>query len=189
MDNISRTFRSMSFQGQDLNQIIYCEKLINRASVLLWKVLIDYTMYTYIKYCPTFIFCEPILQADATSCRQSLLQCTLVKSLPFSRVIVFPVWHSLMTHVQQDGGGGVLQTNSNPKCQVLTKFSFFGVGGIQTNIPEILEWGHSRNFWTKNSGSLACCIADSLSHTMCVETIIAYQEREDSCTILMCDED
>ena len=67
--------------------------------------------------------------------------------------------------------------------------SFGGGGVLQTNIPEILEWGHSRNFWTKNSGSLACCIADSLLHTMCVETIIAYQEREDSCTILMCDED
>ena len=42
------------------------------------------------------------------------------------------------------GGGGAPQTNSNPKCQDLPKFSFSGEGGLgvlQTNIPEILEWG------------------------------------------------
>ena len=66
------------------------------------------------------------------------------------------------------GGGLVIQTNSNSKCQHLPKFpwggggggagatpdqlklkvpNFHGEGGVlQTNIPEILEWGHSRNF-------------------------------------------
>ena len=49
---------------------------------------------------------------------------------------------------------GVFQTNSNPKFQVLTKFSFSGEGKggegvLQTNIPQILEWGHPRNFKPK----------------------------------------
>ena len=49
---------------------------------------------------------------------------------------------------------GVFQTNSNPKFQVLTKFSFSGEGKggegvLQTNIPQILEWGHPRNFEPK----------------------------------------
>ena len=51
------------------------------------------------------------------------------------------------------GRGG----NSNPKCQDLFKFSFVcvcvsgGGGGVMvpTNIPEILECGHSRNFTPK----------------------------------------
>ena len=77
------------------------------------------------------------------------------------------------------GGGGQrggIQTNSNPKCQDLSKLSFgrggqlksqvprsfqificvcVGGGGgeagvmVQTNIPEILECGHSRNFTPK----------------------------------------
>ena len=45
------------------------------------------------------------------------------------------------------GGGWVLKTNSNPKCQALTKLSFSLRGGVvQTNIPEILEREHSRSF-------------------------------------------
>ena len=50
------------------------------------------------------------------------------------------------------GGGEVVQINSKAKCQDLPKFSFSGEGGIgivQTNIPEIIEWRHSRNFEPK----------------------------------------
>ena len=89
------------------------------------------------------------------------------------------------------GGGqrGGIQTNSNPKCQDLSKLSFGSGGGqlksqvprsfvcgwggggggvvVQTNIPEILECGHSRNFTPKIVENT--CIADSLSHT-CAET-------------------
>ena len=48
----------------------------------------------------------------------------------------------------------VFQTNSNPTFQTLTKFSFSGEGKggegvLQTNIPQILEWGHPRNFEPK----------------------------------------
>ena len=53
-------------------------------------------------------------------------------------------------HRAGTGEGGGIQTNSNPKCQFLTKFSFSGGGEkLQTNIPEILEWGHSGNFEPK----------------------------------------
>ena len=88
------------------------------------------------------------------------------------------------THQQNQVGGwgggqrGGIQTNSNPKCQDLSKLSFGKGGGsnsnpkcqdllnfhlcvcggggggeggvvVQTNIPEILECGHSRNFTPK----------------------------------------
>ena len=65
-------------------------------------------------------------------------------------------------------GGVILQTNSNPKSgQIVTweggysrptqipsakswpYFHFRGWGVLQTNIPEKLEWGHSRNFEPK----------------------------------------
>ena len=67
----------------------------------------------------------------------------------------FQAWgggYSRPTQTQSDkicpnfhwGVRGLLQTNSNPKCQDLPNFSFFGREGgvVQTNIPEILEWGH-----------------------------------------------
>ena len=60
------------------------------------------------------------------------------------------------------GGEGqdiVVHTNSNPKCQEdLAKFSakicpnfhWGGEGRVhQTNIPEILEWGALKEFWTQ----------------------------------------
>ena len=63
------------------------------------------------------------------------------------------VSRSVQTFIWKGGG------NSNPKCQDLFKFSFVCVcvgGGegeagvmVQTNIPEILECGHSRNFTPK----------------------------------------
>ena len=43
-------------------------------------------------------------------------------------------------------GTGVVQTNLNSKCQDLSKFSFWGVGVVQTNIPEILERRHPSIF-------------------------------------------
>ena len=47
-----------------------------------------------------------------------------------------------------DGGGGLLQTNSNSKFLNLAKFSWGG-GLLQTNTLKILEWVHSRNFQPK----------------------------------------
>ena len=39
------------------------------------------------------------------------------------------------------------------------------------HIPQILEWGHSRNFEHKIlTAKASYCITDSLSHTTCVET-------------------
>ena len=45
------------------------------------------------------------------------------------------------------GGGGRcgVPEQLNPKCHDLSKSAWGGVV-VQTNIPEILEWGHSRNF-------------------------------------------
>ena len=42
-------------------------------------------------------------------------------------------------HPHNSGWGEIVQTNSNPKCQDLSKFSFSGGGILQTNIPKILE--------------------------------------------------
>ena len=61
------------------------------------------------------------------------------------------------------GGGGVLQTNSSSKCQDLPKFSFLGEV-LKTNIPEILQLGHSRNLEPK------ILATGMLSHSTCVET-------------------
>ena len=50
------------------------------------------------------------------------------------------------------GGGGLLLTNSNSKCQDLHKFSFWGWG-----TPDKQSWntwvGALKEFWTKNSGN------------------------------------
>ena len=66
------------------------------------------------------------------------------------------------------GGGGLgVPDQLNPKCQDLSK-SAWGGGGVQTNtnIYEILEWGHSRNFEPKFSTTGASyCITD-ISHTL-----------------------
>ena len=66
-------------------------------------------------------------------------------------------------------GGGVLQINSSPKCQDLPKFSFWGEGAVlQTNIPEILEWGHSRNFEPKILPTGMCSASQIVSHILCM---------------------
>ena len=56
------------------------------------------------------------------------------------------------------GEGGLFLTTQNSKCHVLVKFSWGG--GILGKM--------SKNFAMPNSGRP--CIADSLSHTMCMET-------------------
>ena len=63
--------------------------------------------------------------------------------------------------------GWWVQTNANPKCQDLSKSEFSGGGGVvvrrvvvvQTNIPEILEWGHSRNFEPKILATGMCSVS------------------------------
>ena len=71
---------------------------------------------------------------------------------------------------------GVIWTNSSPNSLILAKFSFGGGGYSGHHIPQILAWGHSRNFehkiFTAQAGS---CITDSLSHNTCVETKLGYQ--------------
>ena len=70
------------------------------------------------------------------------------KFFQLSRPTQPKVPRSVQTCIFQGGGGGPDQLN--PKCQDLSKSAFSGWGGgvvvVQTNIPEILEWGHSRNF-------------------------------------------
>ena len=102
-------------------------------------------------------------------------------------------------------GGRVLQTNSNQKCQDVAKFPFFGVGGysrptqiksakmwpnfyfsgggvLQTNIPEILEWRHSRNFEHKFiSLELA-----TISQTTYMETVWMCQKLIQESWMLHC---
>ena len=76
------------------------------------------------------------------------------------------------------GGRGVFWNNSNPKSQVLIKFLFPGGGGFcGHHIPQIFEWGNSRNFEHKVFTAQArSCITDSLSHTTCVDTIESETE-------------
>ena len=65
-------------------------------------------------------------------------------------------------------GGGVSQ---NSKCQVLAKFSFLWGGGGYSLVVQMrigILGKMSKIFTMPYSGS--ACIADSLSHTMCVET-------------------
>ena len=73
------------------------------------------------------------------------------------------------------GGMGVLWTKSNPKSQPFWQFSFQGRGcGVLVNLDTTFHKylsGALKEFWAQNFHSLVCsCIADSLSHTMCVET-------------------
>ena len=94
------------------------------------------------------------------------------------------------SHIRRE----VLQTITNPKYQVLAKYSFWR-GGVYSrptqipctkswpnfyfwwrwycghHIPQILEWRHSRNFAPEILVTgMWWCIADSLSHTTCLET-------------------
>ena len=65
------------------------------------------------------------------------------------------------------GVSGFIVTPDQLKSQVLTKF--FG-GSNPDHIPQLLEWGHSRNFEPKiQVTGMWLCIADNLSHT-CAET-------------------
>ena len=65
----------------------------------------------------------------------------------------------------------------NPKCQDLAKSDLGGGGGvIQTNIPEILEWRHSRNFEHKSCHAILWKpLHHRVSHTTCVETNKSHQ--------------
>ena len=60
---------------------------------------------------------------------------------------------SIQICIFSGGGRGGCPDRLNPKHQDLSKSAFFLGGGegvvAQTNIPEILEWGHSRNFEPK----------------------------------------
>ena len=65
------------------------------------------------------------------------------------------------------GGGGPDQLN--PKCQDLSKSAFSGGREglvVQTNIPEILEWGHSRNFEPKILATGMCSASQIASHIL-----------------------
>ena len=72
------------------------------------------------------------------------------------------------------GGSGGGPQQLNPKSQDLSKFVFLGGWGwgegvvVQTNIPEILDWGHSRNFEHKfclPCHTLAVLASQIVSHT------------------------
>ena len=60
-----------------------------------------------------------------------------------------PKWQDLSKSASgggKEGWGGPDQLN--PKCQDLSKSAFSGGAGgvvLQTNIPEIFEWGYSKN--------------------------------------------
>ena len=63
------------------------------------------------------------------------------------------------------GGGAWCSRPTQPKVPISVQICMGG-GGVQTNIPEILEWGHSRNFEPKFSITGASyCITD-ISHTL-----------------------
>ena len=47
-----------------------------------------------------------------------------------------------------------------------------GGGGVQTNIPEILEWGHSRNFKPKFLANLMCSASQIVSYILRVWRLI-----------------
>ena len=73
-------------------------------------------------------------------------------------LIYFMMFIKLDQHMQRVVSRGVTEwggetlPSQNSKCHNLPKFQFsfdplLGGGEVlQTNIPEILEWGHSRNF-------------------------------------------
>ena len=66
-------------------------------------------------------------------------------------------------------GEGVFLATQNSKSQVLTKFSFRGGGILDTTFLKYFSRG-TQGILHQNFTSLACsCIADSLSHTTCVE--------------------
>ena len=48
-----------------------------------------------------------------------------------------------------------------------------GVGGFQSNIPEILEWGHSWNFGPKILAIGMCSASQIVSHTLRVWRLIS----------------
>ena len=61
---------------------------------------------------------------------------------------------------------GYKQGNNSTQSAKICPNLYGGGGGFQTNIPEILEWGHSRNFEPKFSTTGASfCITD-ISHTL-----------------------
>ena len=84
-------------------------------------------------------------------------------------------------HLGDRGWGGVVvvvvQTNSTKSGKICPNLHFGGVGRgmgvlvVQTNIPEILEWGHSRNvehkFCHANAILWKPLHRSSLSHYVC----------------------
>ena len=74
-----------------------------------------------------------------------------------------------------EGVGGVGERGDSgptqPKSQVLTKFSFLGRGILWTPHSSNTWVGHTRNFkHTILIAQARSCITDSLSHTTCVQT-------------------
>ena len=68
------------------------------------------------------------------------------------------------------GGRGILGYSKLKVPSSDQIFIFRGRGDSGHHIPQILEWGHSRNFAPKILPACTSCIADSLSHTTRVET-------------------
>ena len=65
------------------------------------------------------------------------------------------------------GGGVVVQNNSTQSAMICP--NLHGGGGgvvVQTNIPEILEWGHSRNFEPKILATEMCSAPQIVSHIL-----------------------
>ena len=68
-------------------------------------------------------------------------------------------------------GGGTLDQLKFKVPQSGQVFIFGGRGYSGHHIPQILEWGHSKNFEHKIfTAQASYCITDSFSHTRCVET-------------------
>ena len=66
--------------------------------------------------------------------------------------------------------GGGIQTNSTQSAKICPNQHFW-VGGervvvFQTNIPEILEWGHSRNFEPRILATGMCNASQIVSHIL-----------------------
>ena len=62
--------------------------------------------------------------------------------------------------------GGYSRPTETHSAKICPNFHFQGVGVLQTNIPEILEWGHSRNFEPKILPTGMCIASHVVSHIL-----------------------
>ena len=86
------------------------------------------------------------------------------------------IWAPLNSGGGGAGGGGVLQANSNPKCP---NFHFREGGGelLQTNIPEKLDWGYSRDFEHRFIPLELAIVSQIVSHILRMYRLIRKRER------------